>query len=234
MPWRLAKSAAWPVVGDATATSSASSGIALTAPAMQSAWKREPTMPTLTLDMGEGAKIPVLAEVGQGRSRLVTGATSTRHRDISADSVDPNSDSLIARCGGSASLHPDFGSVYGGAPWGIPFITVSGSQQRVPVSFAYADESDSGPYPIPPDAPIEGGPSASGDRHVLVVDVDNWKLYELFDAHPVSGGASWTAGSGAIFDLGSNALRPDGWTSADAAGLPIFPGLARYDEAVTA
>ena len=164
--------------------------------------------------------------------RSVFPADNAWNRDISADPADSKSDSLIARCGGSANLHPDFGSVYGGAPWGIPFITVSGSQQRVPVSFIYADESDSGPYPIPPDAPIEGGPSASGDRHVLVVDVDNWKLYEMFDAHPVSGGA-WTAGSGAIFDLGSNGLRPDGWTSADAAGLPIFPGLARYAEVAT-
>jgi len=161
--------------------------------------------------------------------RAVFPADNPWNRDISADAVDPNSDSLIARCG-SVSLHPDFGTVYRGAPWGIPFITVSGSQRRVPVSFGYADESDPGPYPIPPDAPIEGGSSASGDRHVLVIDVDNWKLYELFDAHPVNGGASWTAGSGAIFDLTSNALRPDGWTSADAAGLPIFPGLVRYDE----
>jgi len=162
--------------------------------------------------------------------RAVFPADNPWNRDISADAVDPNSDSLIARCGGSVSLHPDFGTVYQGAPWGIPFITVSGSQPRVPVSFAYADESDAGPYPIPPGVPIEGGPASSGDRHVLVIDVDNWKLYELFDAHPVSGGASWTAGSGAIFDLTSNALRPDGWTSADAAGLPIFPGLVRYDE----
>jgi hypothetical protein len=85
---------------------------------------------------------------------------------------------------------------------------------------------------VPPDAPVEGGPNGTGDRHVLVVDRDNWKLYELYDARPVNGGASWTAGSGAIFDLSSNALRPAGWTSADAAGLPIFPGLVRYDEVV--
>jgi hypothetical protein len=100
------------------------------------------------------------------------------------------------------------------------------------VTFQYSDESDKGPYPIPPDAPIEGGAGSTGDRHVLVVDVDNWKLYELFDAHPANGGVSWTAGSGAIFDLNSNALRPAGWTSADAAGLPILPGLVRYDEVV--
>jgi hypothetical protein len=163
-------------------------------------------------------------------ARRVFPADNAWNRDISADPVDPNSDSLIARCGGAASLHPDFGTTYGGAPWGIPFVTVSGSQRRVPVSFDYADESDPGPYPIPPNAPIEGGAAAGGDRHVLVVDVDHWKLYELFDAHPANGGASWTAGSGAVFDLASNALRPDGWTSADAAGLPIFPGLVRYDE----
>jgi hypothetical protein len=166
-------------------------------------------------------------------ARRVFPADNAWNRDVSADPVDPNSDSLIARCGGAASLHPDFGTVYGGAPWGIPFTTVSGSQPRVPLTFDYADESDPGPYPIPPDAPIEGGASASGDRHVLVVDVDHWTLYELFDARPVSGGSAWTAGSGAVFDLGSDVLRPAGWTSADAAGLPIFPGLVRYDEAVT-
>src|SRR5690606_1008396 len=93
-------------------------------------------------------------------------------------------------------------------------------------------ESDPGPYPVPPDAPVEGGSGADGDRHVLVIDRDNWVLYELFAARPVDGGARWEAGSGAIFDLDSNALRPAGWTSADAAGLPIFPGLVRYDEVV--
>ena len=176
---------------------------------------------------GAGSAAPPLP------TRRVFPADNAWNRDISADPVDPNSDTLIARCGGSASLHPDFGTVYGGAPWGIPFTTVSGTQPRVLIIFSYADESDPGPYPIPANAPIEGGASSGGDRHVLVVDVDNWKLYELFDAHPVDNGASWTAGSGALFDLGSNAQRPDGWTSADAAGLPIFPGLARYDEAVT-
>jgi len=163
-------------------------------------------------------------------SRSVFPADNAWNRDISQDSVDPASDSLIAACGGTSQLHPDFGTVYDGVPWGIPFITVPGTQARVPVAFDYADESDPGPYPIPPSAPIEGGPSATGDRHVLVVDVDHWVLYELFDAHPVNGGASWTAGSGAVFDLSSDSLRPAGWTSADAAGLPIFPGLTRYDE----
>jgi len=164
--------------------------------------------------------------------RTVFPPDNAWNADISSAPVHPNSDALIASCGATRSLHPDFGTTYEGVPWGIPYITVRGSQERVSVTFDYADESDPGPYPIPRGAPIEGGPGSSGDRHVIVVDTDNWKLYELFDAHPVNGGASWQAGSGAVFDLNSNSLRPDGWTSADAAGLPIFPGLVRYEEAV--
>ncbi len=152
--------------------------------------------------------------------------------DVSADPADPASATLISSCGSSAALHPDFGTVFNGAPNGIPYLVVRGSQPKLSVQFQYSAESDPGPYPVPPTAPIEGGPTGTGDRHVLVVDADNWKLYELFDAHPVNGGASWTAGSGAIFDLNSNAMRPAGWTSADAAGLPILPGLVRYDEVV--
>jgi hypothetical protein len=146
--------------------------------------------------------------------------------DISGQSVDPSSATLIAACG-TQNLHPDFGSSFG-----IPYVLVGAGQPKVPVSFDYADESDAGPYPIPPTAPIEGGSSSSGDRHVIVVDTINSKLYETYDSHPLNSGASWHAGSGAVFDLTSNALRPLYWTSADAAGLPIFPGLARYDEAV--
>src|SRR5207302_924115 len=127
-------------------------------------------------------------------------------------------------------LHPDFGTVYQGAPSGIPYVIVDGKQKKVPVTFTYGDESDPGPYPVPADAPIEGGPKAKGDRHVLILDRDNWKLYELFSAYPDGNG--WKAGSGAIFDLNSNKLRSAGWTSADAAGLPILSGLVRYDEAV--
>jgi len=141
----------------------------------------------------------------------------------------PNSDAYIATMGSTRGVHPDFGTVYEGAPIGIPYVTVPGSQPRVPVSFDYDDESDPGPYPIPADAPIEGGAQSDGDRHVLVVDRDNCILYELFYAYRQPNG-SWSAGSGAIYDLRSNALRPDGWTSADAAGLPILPGLARFDE----
>ncbi|TWT41993.1 hypothetical protein RAS1_31200 [Phycisphaerae bacterium RAS1] len=142
----------------------------------------------------------------------------------------PNSDNLLATIGLDTGLHPDFGTVWEGAPIGIPFNIVTDSTPRSPVEFDYADESDAGPYPIPADPLIEGGPEADGDRHILMLDVGRRKLYELFYAWPGENG--WTAGSGAIWDLASNDLRPLGWTSADAAGLPIFAGLVRYDEVV--
>jgi hypothetical protein len=142
-----------------------------------------------------------------------------------------DSSRLIASIGPGEPVHPDFGTVYNGAPNGIPFIVVSKHTRRVHVSFQYASESDRRRYPLPATVPIEGGPSSTGDRHVIVVDRDSCLDYELFDAHPQAGGRSWTAGSGAIFNLRSNHLRPAGWTSADAAGLPILAGLARYDEA---
>jgi len=150
--------------------------------------------------------------------------------DISRAPVDPNSAAYIASIGAGAPLHPDFGVVYQGVPVGIPYVVVPGDQPKLPVAFDYAGESDPGPYPIPPNPPIEGGSleTARGDRHILILDGDNWVLYELFAAR-LEGGA-WHAGSGAVFDLNSNALRPAGWTSADAAGLPILPGLVRYDE----
>jgi hypothetical protein len=138
---------------------------------------------------------------------------------------------LIRSIGLDANFHADFGSgLWDGGPIGIPFTVVEGGQRRVPVRFEYADESDRGPYPIPPRAGIEGGRNADGDRHVIVVDRTACKLYELFDAHPLDAGRSWRAGSGATWDLRSNRLRPRTWTSADAAGLPILPGLARYEE----
>ena len=144
--------------------------------------------------------------------------------------VDPNSTAYVNTIGANRTLHPDFGSgLWNGGPIGIPFITVRSSQAQVAVTFEYADESDAGPYPVPTNAPIEGGPNSSGDRHVLLLEQDNCKLYELYSSYPQSNG-SWEAGSGAIFDLKRHALRPDGWTSADAAGLPILPGLVRYDE----
>jgi hypothetical protein len=152
--------------------------------------------------------------------------------DISGLPVHPRSDAYVNAIGRAENLHPDFGTVWEGAPNGIPYVIVSGEQPMVPVSFEYDDESDPGPYPIPPDAPIEGGTQGEGDRHVIVIDDDNCILYELFDAHAADDGASWQAVAGAVFDLSSNVLRPDFWTSADAAGLPIFPGLVRYEEVV--
>ena len=145
--------------------------------------------------------------------------------------VAARSEAMVRSIGAGAPLHPDFGSgTYEGGPIGIPFVTVPGSQARVPVRFDYADESDQGRYPLPPGAPIEGGRDSEGDRHVIVVDRDRCRLFELFDAHPLEGGKRWRAGSGAVWSLRSNRLRPRGLTSADAAGLPILPGLARYDE----
>ncbi|MCG3126599.1 MAG: hypothetical protein CHACPFDD_01450 [Phycisphaerae bacterium] len=154
--------------------------------------------------------------------------------DISRWPVHPNSANYLASIGLTKGLHPDFGTVYEGAPNGIPYVLVRGNQPAVPITFMYDDESDPGPYPIPSYAPIEGGSSSDGDRHVLVIDVDNLKLYEVYRAFPINGGASWQGDSGAVFDLTSNALRPTCWTSADAAGLPIFAGLVRYDETAVA
>jgi hypothetical protein len=145
--------------------------------------------------------------------------------------VRQNSAEMVRAIGVDETVHADFGSGrYQGRPIGIPYTTVSKRQHRVRVKFDYSDESDRGPYPIPRNAPVEGGRSSDGDRHVIVVDRDRCKLYELFAAYPQRGGRSWKAGSGAIWSLKSNKLRPEGWTSADAAGLPILPGLARYEE----
>jgi hypothetical protein len=144
--------------------------------------------------------------------------------------VDAHSDAYVATIGPGAHVHADFGSgEWQGGPIGIPYVDVPGTQPLVDVTFDYDDESDPGPYPIPPDAPIEGGPQSDGDRHVLVLDRDACVLYELYYAWPQADG-TWEAGSGAVFDLNSHDLRPAGWTSADAAGLPLLPGLVRYDE----
>ncbi len=157
--------------------------------------------------------------------------------DISGKQVDRNSAAIIESIGIDGTIFPDFGSgTWEGAPIGIPYVVVSSTQAKVPIRLTdYADESDPGPYPVPFDAPIEGGRIASntGDRHVLVVARDEQRLYELGNAYPNPDG-SWTATVGAIFHADSNTTRPTvqpRWTSADAAGLPIFPGLVRYDEA---
>jgi hypothetical protein len=145
--------------------------------------------------------------------------------------VAADSDQLVRSIGRDASAHADFGSgTWNGGPIGIPFVVVGSRTKKRRVAFDYADESDRVRYPIPRNAPIEGVPRADGDRHVIAVDRSSCRLFELYDAHPVNGGRSWRAGSGAVFNLRSNRLRPAGWTSADAAGLPIFPGLVRYDE----
>jgi hypothetical protein len=157
-------------------------------------------------------------------------ADNVWHADVSGLPVRADSGALIAAIGDDASVHPDFGSgVWDGGPIGIPITKVAAGQPVVKVTFVYSAESDKGGYPIPRDATIEGGPQSDGDRHVIVWDTGRCKAYEVFAAYPQSDG-SWRAGSGAIFDLRSNALRPKGWTSADAAGLSILAGLVRYEE----
>ena len=154
------------------------------------------------------------------------------NRDISDAPVDPNSANIIDYIGSSVPLHPDFGAGnYDGHSIGIPYQVVAGTQAKVTINLgAYADESDPGPMPIPANALVEGYPNAgAGDRHVLVLDKDNCWLYELFNSNYQSNG-SWSADSAAIWDMTIDPQRPYTWTSADAAGLPIFPGLVRYDE----
>jgi hypothetical protein len=154
------------------------------------------------------------------------------NQNISTAAVDPNSSAIINYIGASVGIHPDFGAgQYNGSDMGIPYVTVDATQPPVNIVYtAYGDESDPGPMPIPANAPIEGDPNpGSGDRHVLVLDNANCWLYELYSAYPANGGA-WNAGSAAVWDLLADEQRPYTWTSADAAGLPIFPGLARYDE----
>ncbi|HEX4035959.1 MAG TPA: hypothetical protein VHX66_16070 [Solirubrobacteraceae bacterium] len=163
---------------------------------------------------------------GTGGCRVFP-ANNPWHENISKLPVSPMSDAYIASIGATLDLHPDFGS---NLTYGIPYAVVPASQPKVAIHFtAYGDQSDKGPYPIPPGAPVEGGASSTGDRHVLVLQKGACKLYELYDATPNPNG-SWNAGSGAVFNLRSNHLRPNGWTSADAAGLSIFAGLIRYDE----
>jgi hypothetical protein len=157
-------------------------------------------------------------------------ASNVWNRPIDTLPVAANSAQLIASIGLDTGLHPDFGSgLYAGRPIGIPFDVVSAKTPRSRVSFEYADESDRVRYPIPANVHIEGGRASDGDRHALLLDKDACKLYELYALYPKAAGG-WRAGSGAVWNLRSNAVRPAGWTSADAAGLPILPGLARYDE----
>jgi hypothetical protein len=157
-------------------------------------------------------------------------ASSPWNQRVDKLPVAADSGRVVAAIGTGDHMHADFGSgLWDGGPIGIPVTIVGKAQARSRVSFEYADESDKGPYPIPRNVAIEGGRASDGDRHALIVDRDSCKLYELFALYPAAGGG-WRAGSGAIFDLRSNTLRPAGWTSADAAGLAILPGLARYED----
>ncbi len=175
------------------------------------------------------ASIPALAKAPVDRGPHegacpVFPAGNPLNQDISHAPVDSNSAKYIASIGAGIHLHADFGTP---PSYGIPYAVVGPRQRKVPVHFGYTEESDPGPYPIPPNAPVEGA-GEEGDRHVLVLQEGPCKLYELYAAS--RDGSGWKAGSGAVFNLRSNALRPEGWTSADAAGLPIFPLLARYQE----
>jgi hypothetical protein len=181
----------------------------------------------------------VLALAPAAHARPLPGAPNcpvfpaTNHWNLRVDRlpVHPSSAAIVHSIGLDETMHADFGSgLWEGGPIGIPFVTVGKRLPKVPVSFEYADESDRGPYPVPRNVPVEGGRHSDGDRHVIVVDRGRCRLYELFSAFPEAGGSRWRAGSGAIWNMRSNRLRPRGWTSADAAGLPILPGLARYDE----
>ena len=178
-----------------------------------------PVVPAGAVEPAVAAHAPVFAGC------QIFPANNPWNTDISQYPLDPLSDKYIAALPGN--LHPDFGS---NPHWGFPINIVQSTQPKVPVRFRYRSQSNPGPYPIPTNAQIEGGRHATGDRHVLVLQKGVCKLYEMFDAYPIAGGKSWRAGSGAIFHLDSNKLRPNGWTSADAAGLPIIPALVKCDE----
>ncbi|MEX8518625.1 MAG: hypothetical protein AB3X44_08945 [Leptothrix sp. (in: b-proteobacteria)] len=191
-----------------------------------------PTPGTSSYGNFKGASLGANANLN---GALAFPASNAWNSDVSAAAVDANSSAILSSIGLSTGLRPDFGSgSWNGGPIGIPYHVVAGTQAKVKINYtAYGSESDPGPYPVPAGAPIEGGSAGDGDRHVLVLDRDNNKLYELYRAFPNADG-SWNADSGALFDLTSNTVRPGGqpgWTSADAAGLPILPGLARYEEA---
>lgn len=182
-----------------------------------------------SLNPANGGGTACIATKAAAENIQVFPADNPWNQDISASPVDPYNTQIIAAIS-SPAVKADFGSgLWQGAPIGIPYIVVCGNQPKTVINFTdYGDESDPGPYPIPLNAPIEG--NGNGDAHVIAVDVENKKLYELFYARV--NGDHWDASSGAIFDLNSNQMRPETWTSADAAGLPIFPGLVRYDEIV--
>jgi len=192
--------------------------------------------PALDFQVSGPVQNSACSQMSTGQGASLNGfvpftSSSLWNTDITVAPVDPNSANIINFIGPTIGLHPDFGAgEYNGSYMGIPYTVVDSSQAMIPIAYtAYGSESDAGPMPIPLSAPIEGYPNpGSGDRHVLVLDTATCFLYELYSSYPQS--SSWNAGSGAVWDLLSNEQRPYTWTSADAAGLPIFPGLVRYDE----
>lgn len=184
-------------------------------------------------DRGLAQDLGLEPDTASSKPCPVLPADDPWNTDISKLPLRPDSATLIEHMGPSDGLKADFGTVWQGAPNGIPYVVVRADQPLLPIVFyLYANQSDPGPYPIPRDAPIEGGPSATGDRHVIGLDPTRCKLYELFKATPSAEG--WRAANGAVFDLRRRSpTRPIGWTSADAAGLPIYPGLVRREEVQT-
>jgi hypothetical protein len=186
--------------------------------------------------VGTGGGNSSCSQIATGQGASLHGfvpfpANSLWNQDISSAPLDSNSSAIVNFIGGSTPVHPDFGAgLYNNSIMGIPYVVVGTGQAPVNITFtAYGDESDPGPMPIPPNAPIEGDPNPSGDMHVLVIDQHQCWIYELYSGSP-AGGGGWNAGSAAVWDMLANEQRPYTWTSADAAGLPIFPGLLRYDE----
>lgn len=190
-------------------------------------WKRTPPFERGTHTMAVEAEAdPIRSDAPRLGNCPVFPFDNVWNTPIDTLPKDSRSNAYLDSIGPGGKVHPDFGS---GLNYGVPYTTIDPKTRRVPVAFDYADDSDLGRYPIPPDAPIEGGPSSTGDRHIVLIDGRRCLLYELYDAHAQADG-SWHAGAGVRFDLTSNALREDHKTSADAAGLAIFPGLVRYEE----
>lgn len=198
--------------------------------------------PVATENTADGGDVAATATPSATPSTTATAAAGTAgtcgifpadnvwHASVAGLPVHPDSASYVDSIGTGKPVHPDFGATpYNGDPIGIPVTTVPAGQPGVKVNFQYASESDPGPYPIPPAVGIEGGRDSDGDRHIILLDQSACRAYELYAAYPNNDG-SWRAGSGAVFDLRANALRPAGWTSADAAGLSVLAGLVRYDE----
>ena len=210
------------------------SQIGLAEPQVPAVGRGATTAPTAGTQRASASQPPMALGVNASlNGRRVLAADSAWNTPVDYLPVDPQSDRLIASMGADAALHPDFGDVFQGLPAGIPYVIVSGDEKRYPVVFD-SDESDLVSYPIPSNPPIEGVAPGKlpakddGDHHLLVIDRDNARLYELYAIRLIDG--KWHAGSGAVWDLFGDTKRPRGWTSADAAGLPIFPGLVRYDE----